>query len=260
MKELNVAVRAAKEAGKVLMRHANKNKGVKFKSGSRDMVTNADIKANEKIISVIKNHFPEHDILSEEAKPKKDILKSENLWVIDPLDGTTNFAYNYPHFCTSIGFQRKNKLIAGVVFDPVKKELFYAAKGKGAFLNGKRICVSRISKIEQCLMGTDSPYDISMRRKEFEIMKELSTTVRDIRHAGSAALGMCYVARGRLDFTWLCFTYPWDVVAGVVIVREAGGMATNENGRQWAINDSKIVASNKIMHGKILQALKEARR
>ena len=129
MKELNVAISAAKEAGKILMKYSNREKGIRFKDGAGDLVTNADIESQEKIISVIKKAFSRHEFLSEEMDEKP--MDAENLWIIDPLDGTTNFAYNFPHFCRSIAYQKKNRLIIGVVFDPVKKEMFCAAKGKG---------------------------------------------------------------------------------------------------------------------------------
>ncbi len=256
MKELSIAIKAAKEAGKVMMKYSGRDKGISFKTSSRDMVTKADVESNDKIISIIKKEFPDHGILSEETKPKENILKSENLWIIDPIDGTTNFSYNLPHFCISIGFQKKNELILGVVFDPMKKELFYAEKGHGAFLNGRKIKTSNESKISRCLFGTDSHSNLDVRKKAFDVMKNAALKVRDIRHPGSAALDMCYVACARLDACWLGRPNAWDVAAGAVIVREAGGIATNIKGDEWTIKHSNIVASNKRMHKDVLKLVK----
>ncbi len=253
MKELSVAIKAAREAGKILMKYSNRNKGVKFKTSSRDIVTKADIESNDKIISIIKKEFPNHGILSEESGGN---IESESLWIIDPIDGTTNFSYNLPHFCISIGFQKKNELIIGVVFDPSKNEMFYAEKDRGAYLNGKRIKTSNESRISRCLFGTDSHSNLDVRKKAFDVMRNAALKVRDIRHPGSAALDMCYVACARLDACWLGRPNAWDVAAGAVIVREAGGIATNVKGDEWAIRHSNIVASNGRMHEDVLKLVR----
>lgn len=256
MDELKTAIKAAKEAGKILMKYSGRDKGIRFKTSSRDIVTKADVESNDKIISIIKKEFPDHAILSEETKPKENTLKSESLWIIDPIDGTTNFAYSFPHYCTSIAFQKDGKLIAGVVFDPVKKEMFCAEKGRGAFLNGRKIKTSNESKISQCLFGTDSHSNLDVRKKAFDVMKNAALKVRDVRHPGSAALDMCYVACARLDACWLGRPNAWDVAAGAVIVREAGGIATNVKGDEWVIKHSNIVASNGRMHEDVLKLVR----
>jgi len=247
-KLLETAKKAAYEAGEIQLSFFGKKKEISYKLNEFDLVTNADKLSEEKIMSIIQTEFPEHDILGEESGVHGN-QNSEYLWVIDPLDGTTNFAHNFPHFAVSIGLVKNGEIILGVVYDVCKKELFSAAKGKGAFLNDEPIEVTKIDELKKTLLATGFP---CVRAKELEenfvYFKEFVYKAQAVRRPGSAALDLCYVAAGRLDGFWELNLAPWDVTAGACIVREAGGKVTNFDSEDFNPEIKNILASNTFIH------------
>lgn len=254
-KLLEVAKEAAFEAGEIQLSFFGKKKEIFHKSNESDLVTHADKLSEEKIMSIIHANFPEHVILGEETGRHGD-QKSEYLWVIDPLDGTTNFAHNFPHFAVSIGLVKSGKIFMGVVYDVCKNELFWAAEGTGAYLNSEPIEVSKIDTLKKSLLATGFPY---FKEKSLEenlvYFKEFIYNAQAIRRPGAAALDLCYVAAGRLDGFWELNLCPWDVTAGTCIVREAGGKVTNFDSEDFDSEIKNIIASNMIIHEQIKDTL-----
>jgi len=252
-KEIRFARETALSAGRILMDGLKKKRTVRLK-GRVDLVTEIDIKAEKFITGEIARVFPSHAILAEESgeNQKTDIHR----WVIDPLDGTTNYAHGYPAFCVSMGYEVEGKIVAGVIYNPVLDELFYAVAGKGAFLNRKRIHVSTESVLSKSLLATGFPYDIAETKIDnldnFAVMYKES---RGIRRAGSAALDLCYVACGRFDGFWELKLHPWDTAAGHLFVTEAGGVVTDFNGQHYSIYGGEILASNGRIHTQIQKIL-----
>lgn len=250
-KLLEVAKEAAYEAGEIQLSFFGKKKEIFHKSNEFDLVTNADKQSEEKIMSIIHGHFPDHDILGEESGSHGE-HKSEYLWVVDPLDGTTNFAHNFPHFAVSIGLVKNGKILMGVVYDPCRNELFWAAEGTGAYINSEPVQVSKISDLRKSLLATGFPYFKERTLEENLVyFKEFLFNAQAVRRPGSAALDLCYVAAGRLDGFWELNLAPWDVTAGTCIVREAGGKVTNFNSEDFTPEIKNIVASNNIIHEQI---------
>lgn len=249
---LKTAIKAAKEAGDIIIESINDRKIVSHKSAV-DLLTNTDLKAEEKILSIIKEKFPTHNFYTEEGE--KTI--SDNLWVIDPLDGTTNFFHSFPHFCVSIAHIQQGKVDLGVICDPIRKELFHAEIGKGAFLNNKKITVSDTAKLSEALLITGFAYErgeILNRNLRF-IEKFFSAGIQGIRRTGSAALDLCYIACGRADGYWEFSLKPWDHAAGSLIVTEAGGKITKINGEKYEIFKNDILVSNSKIHEQMLEVL-----
>ncbi len=247
MKE--TAVKAALAAGKILKKEFGGKVWVKVKS-KIDVVTKADMDADRIIVSIIRKKYPEHDIVSEESKHAK---KSDYVWYIDPLDGTGNFSAGIPFFSTSICLAYKGELILGVVYDPLRDELFTAEKGKGAFLNNKKIKVSKESNIAKTILGADLGH--VERKKTLSRLAKADDLVRGQRILGSAALGLCYTACGRLNAYMAGHVFNWDIGAGTLLVREAGGKVTDFKGKDWKLNELSVLASNKNLHSKIMQRL-----
>jgi myo-inositol-1(or 4)-monophosphatase len=252
--ELSVAFEVAKEAGKLIIRQFKKRKIIGLKSNI-DFVTNVDKNSEKLITFIIKKNFPDHGILSEEGTRSEG--DSENLWVIDPLDGTTNFMHGYPFFCVSISLVRKNKQALGVVYDPLRKEMFHSLVNKGSFLNGKRIKVSKTKDLENSLIVTGFYYDRGeiMRKTVKSIEKFYLKNVHGIRRSGSAALDLCHVSCGRTDGYWELMLNPWDFAAGSLIVKEAGGIVTTAEGKPLKMKTTSILAANKYLHKKMLEVL-----
>jgi len=250
------AIKAAKEAGKILLKLYQKNISIKNKKNTYNLVTEADLKSERVIVSIIKKKFPSHSFLTEEETVEK--TSSEYLWVIDPLDGTNNYSHGFPFFCVSIGLYKNNKPLLGVVYDPLRKELFYAEKGKGAFLNNKKIKVSKSKKITDCIFVTGFYYERgSLMKRTLKNMEDFfRKNVRGIRRTGSAALDLCYVASGRLEGYWELKISPWDFAAGALIVEEAGGKVTDVNGAKYNLSMISVLASNKKIHNSMLKTIK----
>ncbi|MFH1218407.1 MAG: inositol monophosphatase family protein [Candidatus Peregrinibacteria bacterium] len=267
MSILNLAKKLAKEAGKIIEKEA-KNLKIQEKA-KHDLVTNAD-KASEKfIIQQIKKHFPDHGILAEEsAKSTASLSEHDITWIIDPLDGTTNFAHGFPVYAISIAVfqkeiskQSKNfdyisgEIIAGAIYNPNLDELFYTAKGKGAFLNGRRIHVSNTSSLRNSLAATGFP--TTHREINLPYLTKLLPHCQAIRRLGSAALDLAYIACGRLDTFWEFGLKPWDIAAGALLVKEAGGKVTDTNGNLLDLFGQDILATNKILHPTIVNKFKD---
>ena len=247
-KLLEVAKEAAYEAGEIQLSYFGKKKEIFHKSSEFDLVTHSDKLSEEKIVSIIQANFPGHDILGEESG-SHGTHKSEYLWVIDPLDGTTNFAHNFPHFAVSIGLVKNGKIFMGVVHDVCKNELFWAAEGTGAFLNSEPIEVSQIEELKKSLLATGFPCSKEKTLEEnFVYFKEFVYKSQAVRRPGAAALDLCYVAAGRLDGFWELNLAPWDVTAGTCIVREAGGKVTNFDSEDFNPEIKNIIASNSLIH------------
>lgn len=255
-KLLEVAKEAAMEAGEIHLRYFGKKKEISTKANEYDLVTNVDKQSEEKILSIIKSHFPEHSFLGEETGTHTE-NGSEYLWVIDPLDGTTNYAHNFPHFAVSIGLIYKGEISLGVVYDPFKNELFWAAKGAGAYLNFDPISVSKIDKLTDALLATGFPYnrDGALDRN-LRYFSKLVYEAQAVRRPGAAALDMCYVACGRLDGFWELCLAPWDTTAGTCIIREAGGVVTNFGKKDYDIYEKNIIASNGLLQENLYDRIK----
>lgn len=255
-KETKVAVKAAKDAGKIIMKYYKTGFEVK-KKGRIDLVTEADVAAEKKIISVLSKAFPDDSFLGEESG--KTPADSKRLWVIDPIDGTTNFSHRFPWFAVSIGFLENGKESVGVVFDPLRKDIYTAEKGKGAFLNSKKIFVSKKRKLVDSVVVTGFPYDRGeLAEKTVKSIGNLTGECQGIRRLGSAVLDFCFVARGSLDAFFEYKLFPWDAAAGILIVREAGGKVTGINGEKAGTFSTHFLASNSLIHNQLKQKLVRA--
>ena len=253
---LEIGIEAAREAGKVHKKFFRHKGSSKAKSASFDLVTAADIESEKAIVSSLKKDCPQHNFLAEESEYKK--TSSEYTWIIDPLDGTNNFLCGIAIFCTSIGLARNNELIAGVVYDAERDEMFTAEKGKGAFLNQKRIKVNSAETLEKALLITGFYYDRGDKMIETleKIKQFMFRRILGLRRFGSAALDLCNVACGRAAGFWEFELSPWDFAAGKLILEEAGGRVTGRYGEGIDIcKKSYVVASNKHIHEMMLKVL-----
>ena len=249
------AEKLSKEAGAILLNHLGKIKKISYKS-KIDLVTDVDTKCERLILKRIKDVFSEHEIISEEAGTVGS-NSSDYQWLIDPLDGTTNYAHSFGFFCVSIALLYKGEVIVGVVYDPLRDELFSASKDKGSYLNGKRISVSSIKSLRRSLLATGFPYSLGkLLQRNMDNFKRFILKSQAVRRAGSAALDLCYVAAGRFDGFWELGLHPWDTAAGVLIVQEAGGKVTTFNNKQFNPFLKEIVATNRSLHNKIIKVLR----
>lgn len=250
---LSVAVTAAKDAGRIQAEYRGKAFNVKHK-GETDLVTEVDMACEEAIVAIIRQKYPEHGIVAEEREPINQ--ESGFTWVIDPLDGTTNYAHGFPVYCVSIALQNEGKLLVGAVYDSTRDELFTAISGGGSFLNGSPITVSSTSKLIESLIATGFPYSIkTVKNNNLKQFGRMVMQAQAIRRPGAAALDLVYVACGRLDGFWEFHLYPWDTAAGALIVMEAGGRVTLSDGSELDIYRKDIVASNGLIHDVMLLEL-----
>lgn len=247
----------AKEAGLELLKFRGALKNIQQKSSYWDIVTEADVASEMVILNALEARYPDHNILSEETGIVKK-SDSDLCWVIDPLDGTTNFSHDFPFFAVSIALCRQNEVLAGVIYDPVHQELFLAGKGKGATLNGQPIRVSANGAFTECLLATGLTHDLETMNKSFLEFYHFTNKTQGVRRLGSAALDLAYVAAGRLDGYWERNLKSWDIAAGVLLVQEAGGETTNFQGLELALDEGNIIASNPLIHQKIIQELKNS--
>jgi len=244
----------AKEAGEIVREGFGKNFGIEFKTSESNLVTEIDRASEKKIIEYISKEFPSHGILAEESGEHKN--SSEYVWVIDPLDGTTNFAHGLPIFSVSIGVQKNGITIGGVVYDVMQNVMYSAEAGSGAFANGIKIKVNSNDNLARALLVTGFPYDIAENpEKAFEKFAAMTKASRGVRRLGSAAIDFCYVAQGVFEGFWEVHLHPWDVCAGMLIVEEAGGLVTGFNGEKIDIFSVKFLASNKVIHNKMVEIL-----
>ena len=266
-----VAINAALKAGGYIRKNIGRAKDVHYK-GEINIVTDIDKKAERIIVNSIKHAYPSHNFLAEESSYAKEEVQSsyasedrgtlkqkrdsKYTWVIDPLDGTTNFLHGFPVFCVSIALEYNGKPIVGVVYDPTRNELFYAEKGRGAFMNKKKIHVSKITNIKKALLSTGFAYDVKATiDNNINNFAKFIKASQAVRRAGSAALDLCYVASGRFDGFWELGLHPWDAAAALLIVQEAGGKVTRFNGSKYTIYDKEILASNSKIHSQMIKIL-----
>lgn len=248
----NIAIEAAVESGLFIKRSVGKIRRVSYK-GRDNIVTDVDKKAESIIIKHLRSAFPDHGILSEEAGGRSSA--SPYRWIVDPLDGTTNFAHAFPFFSVSIGLEYAGKMVTGVVFDPLRNELFSAESGRGAYLNKTRISVSKIGALGKSFLATGFSYGNERKDRNMGNFKRLLLKSMAIRRAGSAALDLCYVACGRFDGYWELDLHPWDSAAGVIIVREAGGDVTRFDGTAFTPYNKNILATNGMIHRQMVKSL-----
>lgn len=251
---INDIIYIAKTAGEIILDGFGKQFSVELKGNQKNLVTEIDKKSEYEIIKFISGKFPTHSILAEE---RGELIKSSDyLWVIDPLDGTTNFAHGLPIFSVSIGVLFKDELIAGVVYDVMKDFVYSAEKGSGAYENNKKIFVSRNESIDRSLLVTGFPYNVAENPEQaFERFIALTKKARAVRRLGSAAIDFCYVAKGVFDGFWEVYLNPWDIAAGKLLVEEAGGNVTDFSGNQISIFNKTILASNGIIHSELVKSL-----
>ncbi len=247
---------AAMAGGAILKEHYRGKKDISYK-GRIDVVTNMDLASERMIVNTIRLRFPEHDIVSEESTFTDS--GSEYKWIIDPLDGTVNYAHGFPFLAVSIALEIRSRLVVGVVYNPIMDEFFHAVQGGGAFLNDEPILVSETAELEKSLLATGFGYDVRENpRNNLAEFNHLVKIAQGIRRPGSAALDACYVAAGRFDGYWELTINPWDIAAGMLIVREAGGVATRLDGGSLSPFDSQIVCSNGRIQEKLLAELARA--
>ena len=258
---LNIAMEAAREAGLYLKDNIGKIKNIeRKKEQATNLVTEIDKQSEALIIEKIHRHFPEHAVLGEESGEHK--RTSEYKWIIDPLDGTTNFTHGLPIFCVTIGVEFKSEIIAGAIYNPNTDEMFSAEKGKGAFLNSKKIQVTSTDSLIESLLVTGFPYNVD--ENPYNVVEHFVNflpVAQGVRRLGSAALDMAYVACGRMDGYWEVFLNPWDKAAGILIMREAGGKVTDFDGNESnVIYNPNTVASNGKIHKEMISVIQKVKK
>lgn len=252
---LRVAVDAAQAAGRIQQERSDNIGKISFKD-EINPVTEVDLLCEKEIIRRIKGEFPDHDILAEESF-KTPSGVSESRWIIDPLDGTVNYAHGYPCYCVSIALEHKKDIVIGIVYNPCLDELFVAEKGCGVTMNGKAIRVSSIDTLKQSLLVTGFAYDVAESRNDnLDHFARFTKTSQAVRRPGSAAMDLCYVAMGRFEGFWELKLHAWDMAAGVLIVEEAGGKITRFDGSMFTVYDREILASNGQVHNAMIEILK----
>ncbi len=249
------AVQIAREAGTLLKERFGRGHKIRHK-GAIDLVTEADRLSEDVLKSRIRDAFPDHGILAEESDEIE--TRSEYRWIVDPLDGTTNYAHGFPFFCISIALEKNGGTILGVVFDPISNEIFTAERGGGAFLNGERLSVSEVASVSDSIFATGFPYDIRENRdNNLNYFAAMATRAQAIRRCGSAALDLAYTAAGRFDGFWELRLKPWDTAAAALMVLEAGGAVSEINGGEHRLDSPAIVATNSRIHAEVISILKK---
>lgn len=258
MKEISEFARSlAREAGSLLREKLTGQNAVYYK-GDIDLVTEADKMSEELILERIARRYPEHGVLSEESAEKNK--RAAMRWIVDPLDGTTNFAHGFPFFCVSLALEREGTVEMGVVYDPLRDELFWARRGEGAYLNGKKLSVSSVATLSASLLATGFPYDIRVSKdNNLNFFAALIVQAQAIRRPGAAALDLAYLAAGRLDGFWELKLKPWDTAAGCLLVSEAGGVVSDLRGEKWELTAPGLIGSNGWIHGQMLEVIEKAR-
>ncbi len=255
---LDIAIQAATEAGKFLRDSVGKVRSIETKKGNvRDLVSEIDKGSEAKIISIIKLVHPDHDVLAEESGGI--MHASEYKWIIDPLDGTINFLHGVPIFSVNVAVEHRGEIVVGVTYDPNRDELFTSEKGSGAYMNGKRLRVSKTTELINSLLVTGFPYEVA-QNPDHAVERFVSFLMagRGLRRLGSAALDLAYIAAGRFDGFWEVCLNPWDMAAGILLVTEAGGKVTDFAAQAASPYKRQIVASNGIIHDAMLRVLMNA--
>lgn len=245
----------AREAGEVLRNGFGKNFSIEYKTNVANLVTEFDKKSEKTIIDFIKKEFPTHSVLAEEGGGFE--ASGEYLWVIDPLDGTTNFAHGLPIFSVSIGVQKNGEMICGVVYDVMRDAMYFAEKSSGAFCNDRKLSVSTNDDLHKSVLVTGFPYNVHENPDfAYERFTAFLRVARAVRRLGSAAIDMCYVAEGVFDGFWEVSLNPWDMAAGIILVQEAGGKISDFEGKPTTIFGKQILASNNKVHESMINVLK----
>ncbi len=255
-----IAILAAKQGGAILLDYAKKGFQIHKKEQAINLVTEADIHSEKAIIATIRHAFPEHQILSEE-QGLQDIPAHATKWIIDPLDGTTNFAHGFPMYNVSIGVEHEGTCILGVIYDPTRDELFLGQQGHGATLNKTPIHVSATPELSEALLVTGFAYDVhTATDNNFKEFGAFTLRARGMRRTGTAAIDLCYIACGRFDGFWELQLHPWDTAAGKIIVEEAGGTITNYIGEPYSIYGNTLLATNGLIHQEMIEVLHNQRK
>ena len=254
---IHVMARAAERAGKALIRDFGEVEQLQVsRKGPADFVSAADHKAEKMVRQELQRARPDYSFLMEESG-RIDGADQQHVWIVDPLDGTTNFLHGLPHFCISIGLARDNEVIAGVIYDPLKDELFWAEKNNGAYLNDQRLRVSARRQLGDALLATGIPFKLHeespVKDKFMDQLQAVMGRLAGVRRFGSAALDLAYVAAGRYDGYWENGLHPWDVAAGLLIVREAGGFVTEIGGKRYELGAPDILAANDALHEPLIR-------
>jgi len=255
---LNIAIKAARRAGAIINRAALDGAPLEVRSKNvNDFVTQVDKAAEAAAIEVIRKAYPDHAILAEESGAGAGTAHSDYRWIIDPLDGTTNFIHGFPQYCVSIGIEHRGALAHAVVYDPGKNELFSASKGRGAFLNDRRLRVTRCAQLRDALVGTGFPFKELTRLDLYtRQLRTIMSSCIGVRRAGSAALDLAYVAAGRLDAFWELGLSPWDMAAGALLIKEAGGLVGDLQGEANFLESGDITAATPKIYAQLLAALR----
>jgi myo-inositol-1(or 4)-monophosphatase len=251
---LETSVEIAREAGALLAKYFERRVTFELK-GEHDLVTEADRASEQLVVERLRAHFPSHSIVAEEGGGYTG--KSEYCWYVDPLDGTTNFAHGFPMYNITMALEQSGQLIAGVVFDPERNEMFTAERGSGAYLNNRRIRVSEVNKIENTLVATGFPSQKRHQNVNVHFYYQLAMVTHGVRRAGSAALDLAYVASGRLDGFWEFGLNPWDMAAGILLITEAGGKCSDMKGGPATLRGPHLLADNGLVHQQILDLFGE---
>jgi len=253
---LNIAVKAARRAGSIIIRAALGGTALEVRAKkANDFVTQVDRAAEQAVIDVVRSAYPSHAILAEESG-RLEGGDTEYCWIVDPLDGTTNFIHGFPQYCVSVAVQHRGATEHAVVYDPAKNELFTASRGRGAFLNDRRIRVSRCRRLEDALVGTGFPFkELSRIDPYLRQLRKLMTGSAGVRRAGAAALDLAYVAAGRLDAFWEMGLSAWDMAAGALLIQEAGGLVGDFSGEPDYLESGDIAAGTPKVFSQLLQAL-----
>ena len=250
---INIFEKAAKKAGKILIRDFGELENLQIQSKSiGDFVTNADLKVEKSLLETLKYYFPNYSYITEESGQMNG---DENTIIIDPIDGTSNFIHGIPHVAIIIAKMTNDEITDGIIYNPILNELFWSSKGKGAWCNNKRLRVSNRYNLNDCLIGTGLPFGDGIYNNYLEEIDGILKTTAGIRRLGSAGLDLAYVASGKLDGFWEKDLNLWDVSTGTLLVTEAGGTISNMSGKEWTINTRDVVASNKFIHDKFLEKL-----
>lgn len=250
-------VALCEEAGRIMLESLGRAHDVAHK-GEVDLVTEVDLALEETIGEAIIRRFPEHSVFSEERWREDQARQAEYIWLVDPLDGTTNYVHGYPMFCVSVALVQREDVLLGCVYDPLHEELFYAEKGGGATLNGRGISVSSANSLISSLLSTGFPYErASGAENNVAELGRLINRIQGVRRSGSLALDLAYVAAGRLDGHWELSVKPWDTAAGGLLVKEAGGRMSNVRGEAWSPFHKDVAASNGKIHGELLAVLQQ---